>query len=158
AAMRERDIRAGDLNDQAAMDLFAYFYSAHFFDRPGDAGRGKALFSSTGCEECHGLTATKIPETKSIANWETISSPISLAAAMWNHVSRMRDELAAKSKSGRHRPWPLLTTQDLTDILVYLRNLPSARGAASRIEITAGSGGQMLFESKGCAGCHTGAN
>src|SRR5580693_3596448 len=29
AAMRERNIRAGDLDEQAATDLFAYFYSAH---------------------------------------------------------------------------------------------------------------------------------
>src|SRR5271170_4149530 len=47
AAMRERNIRAGDLDAPAAADLFAYFYSAHFFDRPGDAGRehlGRARF------------------------------------------------------------------------------------------------------------------
>jgi cytochrome c553 len=31
AAMRERDIRIGDLDEQAAADLFAYFYSARFF-------------------------------------------------------------------------------------------------------------------------------
>jgi hypothetical protein len=41
AAMRDRDIRAGDLNEQAAADLFAFFYSARFFEKPGDAGRGK---------------------------------------------------------------------------------------------------------------------
>ena len=46
AAMRERDIRAGDLDEQAAADLFAYFYSARFFEKPGDAGRGKRLFAS----------------------------------------------------------------------------------------------------------------
>ena len=38
AAMREREIRAGDLDEQAAADLFAYFYSARFFEKPGDAG------------------------------------------------------------------------------------------------------------------------
>jgi len=41
AAMQQKGIRAGDLNDQAAADLFAYFYSARFFEMPGDAGRGK---------------------------------------------------------------------------------------------------------------------
>src|SRR5580704_2791172 len=38
AAMRDRSIELGDMNDQAAADLFAYFYSAHFFEKPGDAG------------------------------------------------------------------------------------------------------------------------
>jgi mono/diheme cytochrome c family protein len=151
AAMRAQDVRPGDLNEQAAADLFAYFYSARFFEMPGDAGRGKALFASKGCEDCHGLTATKIPETMAIAYWETLNSPISLAAAMWNHASTMGVELARKRK-----PWPELTSQELADILVYLRNLPSARAAVARLETTSGENGQRLFESKGCAGCHTG--
>src|SRR5262245_52738878 len=54
-SMRVREIRAGELNEQAAADLFAYFYSARFFERPGDAGRGKRLFADRGCTECHGL-------------------------------------------------------------------------------------------------------
>src|SRR5271157_6202078 len=56
-AMREKGIRAGDMNGQAAADLFAYFYSARFFELPGDAGRGKRAFEARGCSNCHGLTA-----------------------------------------------------------------------------------------------------
>src|SRR5204863_8138442 len=51
--------------------------------------------------------------------------------------------------------WPELSAQDLTDILVYLRNLPSIRNAAVRFAITSGANGQALFTSKGCAICHT---
>ena len=47
AAMRARERQAGDLNEQAAGDLFAYFYSARFFEKPGDAARGKRLFRRT---------------------------------------------------------------------------------------------------------------
>jgi mono/diheme cytochrome c family protein len=150
AAMRQQNVRADDLNEQAANDLFAYFYSARFFEAPGDAGRGKALFASKGCEDCHALSATKIPETTALAYWETLSSPIALAAAMWNHAATMRSEATRRRKA-----WPELTSQDLSDILVYLRSLPSARAAAGRVEITAGANGQRLFESKGCAACHT---
>ena len=59
AAMQEQGVRPGDLIEQAAADLFAYFYSTRFFETPGDARRGKALFASKGCEDGHGLTATK---------------------------------------------------------------------------------------------------
>src|ERR1700748_2422025 len=52
-AMRGRNIQAGDLNPQAAQDLFAYFYSARFFEKPGDAARGKRLFAARRCAECH---------------------------------------------------------------------------------------------------------
>ena len=140
AAMRARNIRPGDLNEQAAADLFAYFYSARFFEKPGDAGRGKSLFTSKHCAECHRLT-----------DWQSIDQPMALVNALWNHAATMRQEFAAKKLK-----WPELTAQDLTDMLVYLRNLPSALSAPTRLEITAGTNGLVLFDSKGCAACHIG--
>jgi mono/diheme cytochrome c family protein len=151
AAMRERNIRAGDLDEQAAADLFAYFYSAHFFDRPGDAGRGKSLFGLKHCADCHGLTQAKLPAAKPVAEWESIGQPIALVSAMWNHAATMKAEFAK-----RRFAWPELSSQDLTDMLVYLRNLPATRGVAARTEISSGAGGQALFQSKGCSACHTG--
>jgi mono/diheme cytochrome c family protein len=151
AAMRERGIRAGDLDEQAAADLFAYFYSSRFFERSGDAGRGKRQFAVKHCAECHGLTAAKIPEAKPVAEWEAAGQPIALVNAMWNHAATMRQEFARRRLS-----WPELTAQDLADMLVYLRNLPASRGVPARLEITAGARGEALFQSKGCSGCHAG--
>src|SRR5271165_5004845 len=81
-AMRARGIRAGDLNEPAAADLFAYFYSVRFFEKPGDAGRGKRLFTAKHCSECHGLTEAKIPEAKPVAEWASVGQPIALVSAM----------------------------------------------------------------------------
>ncbi len=155
AAMKERDVAAGKLDEQAAMDLFAYFYSAHFFDKLGDAGRGKQVFSSGHCSECHGLTEAqpKSPDAKPVSEWTAIGRPIELVDAMWNHAATMRPEFARRKLS-----WPELTSQDLTDLLVYVRNLPSTREKPARVEITAGTNGEALFMSKGCAACHTGGN
>jgi mono/diheme cytochrome c family protein len=155
ASMRTRNISPADLNEQAAADLFAYFYSARFFEKPGDAGRGKRLFSSKHCSDCHGLTDAKIPAAKPpiakpVVQWDSLGQPLALVNALWNHAATMRQEFASKKLN-----WPELTAQDLTDMLVYLRNLPSAPSAAG-IDITAGTNGQALFDSKGCAGCHTG--
>src|SRR4051794_29348575 len=44
-AIREKNIKVGDLDQQGAADLFASFYSARYFEMPGDAGRGKRVFS-----------------------------------------------------------------------------------------------------------------
>ena len=151
ASMRDRNVHAGDLNEQAAADLFAYFYAARFFERPGDAGRGKRLFSAKHCSECHGLVDARIPEAKPVAQWTSVGQPIALVNAMWNHAATMRQEFAKKNLS-----WPDLTTQDLADILVYLRSLPATHAVDSRVEITSGARGQALFESKGCAACHAG--
>jgi mono/diheme cytochrome c family protein len=153
AAMRDRNIRAGDLNDQGAADLFAYFYSARFFEKPGDAGRGKSAFTASHCSVCHGLTEAKVTGAKPVSEWESLGQPMALVNAMWNHAATMRQEFAKRKLS-----WPDLTSQDLTDMLVYLRNLPSSPKAVPRVEIASGTNGQALFESKGCAACHTGKN
>ena len=53
-------------------------------------------------------------------------------------------------------PWPVLTAQELTDVLVYLRNVREVRTQTPRFELSAGENGHDLFEAKGCAGCHAG--
>jgi mono/diheme cytochrome c family protein len=149
AAMREREIRAGDLDNQAAADLFAYFYSARFFEKPGDAGRGKRLFTERACALCHGLTEAAKPGIKPVSQWDALADPIALTEAMWNHAPNMFAEFKLKQI-----PWPQLSGQDLTDLLVYLRNLPSTRQKAGGFETSSGGNGEAIFISKGCAGCH----
>jgi mono/diheme cytochrome c family protein len=151
ASMRTRNISPGDLNEQAAADLFAYFYSARFFEKLGDAGRGKRLFTSKHCSECHDLEFTKTSGAKPVAQWDSLAQPLEMVNALWNHAATMRQEFAAKKLN-----WPELTAQDLSDMLLYFRNLPSTLSAAARIEITSGANGQALFDSKGCAACHSG--
>jgi mono/diheme cytochrome c family protein len=149
AAMRDRDIRAGDLDNQAAADLFAYFYSARFFEKPGDAGRGKRLFTERACALCHGLTEAARPGIKPVSQWDALADPIALTEAMWNHAPNMFTEFQLKQV-----PWPQLSGQDLTDLLVYLRNLPATREKAGSFETSSGGNGEAIFTSKGCASCH----
>lgn len=149
AAMRDRKVTAGELSDQGAMDLFAYFYAARFFEKPGDAARGKRLFESKHCSECHGLTDSRIPAAKAVSQWKSIADPVDLVDAMWNHAAAMRSEFAKMGFA-----WPELTAQDLTDIFVYLRNLPAGPIVSSRILIASGANGPSLWTSKGCASCH----
>lgn len=152
-AMRDQNIQPGNLDAQAAADLIAYFYSRRYFEKPGDAARGKADFASKHCTDCHGITDSRNPAAKPVAQWQSLSRPVELVNAMWDHATQMKQEFATKKIT-----WPELTSQDLTDMLVYLRNLPSTRNMAASFEITAGSDGAALFQSKGCAGCHKDAN
>ena len=118
-SMRALGIALPDVNEQGAADLFAYFYSARFFERPADAGRGKRAFTEKHCADCHGVTRSNIPEAKPIVEWESAGSPIALVTAMWNHAATMRQEFAKRKFS-----WPELTSQDLADILLYVRSTP----------------------------------
>ncbi len=63
----------------------------------------------------------------------------------------MREAFAQQKLS-----WAPLTAQELTDILVYLQNLPETRNVSRDFKFSGLEGGAALFQSKGCAGCHTG--
>jgi mono/diheme cytochrome c family protein len=149
ASMRDRQIAAGELDQQAAQDLMAFFYAARFFEKPGDAGRGKRAFQNDGCQGCHGLTPAANPAAKPATQWQALADPIALLEAMWNHRSEMLAETAAKGVA-----FPQLSEQDLTDMLVYLRNLPGTQHQTGVFRIEAADSGERVFQSAGCTRCH----
>ena len=149
ASMRERQISAGELDQQAAQDLMAFFYAARFFEKPGDAGRGKRAFERRGCQGCHGLTSSTNPAAKPVNQWDALTDPIALLEAMWNHRAEMLTSSGSKGVA-----FPQLGAQDLTDMLVYLRNLPGTREQTGVFRIEAAGSGDAVFQSAGCAKCH----
>ena len=152
SAMRQQNVPQKLLTTQEAADLFAYFYSVRFFDRPADAARGSRVFEQKRCAECHGVAARNRAGAKPVTEWSSLGNPIDLAAAMWAHSANMRQAFAERNIS-----WPDLTGQDVSDILIYVRNLPATRSKPVALTTTAtAGGGESLFQSKGCAGCHTG--
>jgi mono/diheme cytochrome c family protein len=138
-----------DLTPQDSADMFAYFYAARYMDPPGDAGRGKALFTSKRCAECHALDGAT--GDKRGMKWEALADPIELGRQMWNHAPLMR---AAMEKKGG-KP-PTLTAGEMNDMLVYLRGLPQAKGIKPVFQPASAETGEMLFQAKGCADCHKG--
>ncbi len=149
SAIRERGVRTGDLDEQAARDLFAFFYAAHYFEEPGDAARGKRLFTERRCAHCHGVTTAVQPSITPAANWTGVSDPIALVEAMWKHASTMRARLQSE-----HIPEPHLSGQDLGDILVYIRNLPGRERQPAHSVIAAPGNGEALLRKDGCTECH----
>jgi len=149
AAIKEKGVVTGDINDAAAADLFAAFLSARFFEMRGDAGRGKRLFETRSCASCHGIKESPNPKASAVTQWQTLSDPAGLVGAMWNHSPEMWTEL-----SKRKMPWPTLAPQDLSDLLVYLRNAATPAHAEPGFQIAETANAAKLFETKGCAACH----
>ena len=143
AAMEQQGIPAGTMNERGAADLFAFFYSVRFFEMPGDAARGKRAFASRGCSNCHGLKDGLLPGVKPVSQWEALSDPVALTEAMWNHAPTMLAETRMKQHA-----WPALTAQELTDILIYLRNLPFPPSRPPVFQIGAASDGGSDHEQK----------
>lgn len=152
ASMRQRGIARASLDAAAARDLFAFFYAARFFEKPGDAGRGKRVFTDRGCAACHGLSVSSQPGIRPIRQWDAVADPIALTEAMWNHAPRMLAETQS-----RHVRWPNLSAQDLTDVLVYLRHSPSPPVRPPEFRIGDGSDGEAVFRARKCSQCHLSA-
>ena len=141
------------VTDQDAADLFAFFYQARYFEKPGDAGRGKRAFTEKHCAECHSLSADAGPQVgPPVSKWQSLRDPVALVQRMWNHLPQMKAETAKRKIS-----WPELTPQDLTDILLYLRTVPGVNTIQGDFAMGSGGGGVQIFESKGCANCHKGS-
>ena len=151
AAMQRQGVKKGDMTPEKAADLFAYFVSARYFEKPGDAARGKQAFSDRHCADCHGITSSKEPAAPPVVKWESLADPVILAQQMWNHGPKMRAEF-----SKRKLAWGKITGQDLTDMLVYLQNLPETRNLAKTFSFPPSDSGEKLFSSKGCTECHVG--
>ncbi|HYI92817.1 MAG TPA: cytochrome c [Bryobacteraceae bacterium] len=151
SAMRQKGVDVPELSEQDAADLFAFFYSARYFDRPGDAARGKRAFAARRCADCHGISDAKIAAAPPVSRWQSLQNPVALAESMWNHSGPMREEMARQNI-----PWQRLSAQELADILVYLRNLKEMRGRPARFQTVRNESGEALFESKGCVSCHKG--
>jgi len=153
AAMQKQGVSRPALTPEQSADLFAYFVSAHYFEKPGDAARGKRAFAAKHCADCHGVTSSSFAGAPPVAKWDSLADPGLLAQQMWNHGGQMRQAFAQKKLA-----WSQLTGQELTDILVYLRNLPETKALPREYRLAASGSSEDLFKSKGCAGCHTGAN
>jgi mono/diheme cytochrome c family protein len=150
-AMRRQGIVRATLSPESAADLFAYFVSARFFEKPGDAGRGRQAFATRHCFDCHGVTTSNAVGAPPVAQWASLVDPTVLVQQMWNHGERMRQAYA-----GRKFRWSPLSSQELRDMLVYLQNLPETRALVTAFEFPPSDSGSALFQAKGCAGCHTG--
>ena len=137
------------MDAQQAADLFAFFYSLRLFEEPGDAGRGKALFTARKCDSCHGIKTVKLPGAKPLNEWTVPGDPLELVETMWNHSTIMRAEM----ERARIRQ-PRLTGQELADLLVYIRSVGPLPRRSGVFQVSSPEQGAELFDSKGCAACH----
>jgi mono/diheme cytochrome c family protein len=148
--MNQQKIPVPQVTPAQSADLFAFFYASRYFEKPGEAERGKLVFQSKHCNTCHALTGGAGPGP-AVDHWESLASPVLLIQQMWNHQRAMGDAMSQKNIER-----PRLTSQDLTDLLVYLQNLPQTRNKEASILLPPAEQGEPVFRAKGCADCHKG--
>ena len=151
SSMRQVGIVRGTLSPESAADLFAYFVAQRYFEKLGDAARGKRAFTALHCAECHGITTSNAAGAPPVSKWESLTDPVVLVRQLWDHGAKMRQAYA-----DRKLTWAPITAQELRDILVYLQGLPENRSLVTAFSFPPSRTGAELFQSKGCADCHTG--
>jgi len=145
------------LDSMQTADLFAYFFSLAYFNAPGNASRGRTLFEES-CASCHETTAS-VPRNlrqrtlgPPISTWTAVAEPLVWTEQMWNHSGKIFDEL---SRAGGQ--WRQFTTQDVGDLLAYLRTLPETRSQAATFQPGNPEQGRITFE-RSCESCHSFGN
>src|ERR1051326_3457893 len=88
STMAKQNVARAGLDEQAAADLFAYFYSARFFEKPGDAARGKRLFHERTCDQCHGISNSPNPASPPVVKWSALGDPIELTRSEERRVGK----------------------------------------------------------------------
>jgi cytochrome c551/c552 len=132
-------------------DLLAYFWALRYFDRPGEAIRGKRVFENKGCAGCHAAgDADPSAVAPAVAEWQGVRDPVEWSMQLWNHSAEMSRLFAERGVK-----WPRFSEDEMTDMLVYLQNLGSARRVPRELALSNPEAGRVVFEAKGCVSCHS---
>lgn len=97
-------------------DLLAYLYFLHYTDEPGDASRGKKLFSDIGCAQCHGLDGKRGTLMYIDLSKYRNRPATEIVAGIWNHSIKMREATGEKNVS-----WPQFKKGEMADLLEFIR-------------------------------------
>src|SRR5262245_57820220 len=120
--LRRMQIRRPRMDAREADNLTAFLATLDYFDPPGNMQVGKRLFAEKRCVLCHqvgGVGGVVGPDLDQLAQ---SSSPISIAAALWNHGPSMSAAMRAR---GIKRP--SFTGTELQDLIAYLKSYSGDR-------------------------------
>jgi cytochrome c2 len=92
--MQEEGLRVAPMTEGQVSDLFAFLYLARYIDEPGDAIRGRRLFESKGCMQCHAVRGQGGKIGPDLAAISGIDTPIEWAQALWNHAPAMEKNMS----------------------------------------------------------------
>lgn len=124
--MAAEHVRPAQFTNQEMADLIAYLFSERYFEVRGSAAKGARSFEDKGCSGCHGPGADADSPAVSLEGWRGRASPLSFAAALWNHGPVM-----LASMQQRNLPWPRFRAGEMSDLMEFLSSgRPSKRTGA----------------------------
>ena len=150
AVMKRAGVTRPQLSARESGDIVAYLFTLDYFGTPGQADRGRRLFTEKRCVACHRIGDRGGVEGPPLDRLKPYASPIALAAAMWNHGPAMAAAMAAK---GIERP--TFKGGEMLDLITYI-NRVSPTAPAGPLYLLPGriEEGAKAFAEHRCVECH----
>ena len=101
AAMRDAGIQPPRLTPLEFSSLAAFLFTTQYYEASGDPVKGSRLFTAKSCAQCHAVGGKGGSVGPALDGFKRSSSPVLMAAAMWNHGPRM-----AEAMNARGITWP----------------------------------------------------
>ncbi|MBI4585380.1 MAG: c-type cytochrome [Planctomycetes bacterium] len=159
--MEAQGVERRSLDPQEMADILAYITSLGQTEHDGDPQRGRLIFQSKYCVECHReqpTAGTKAPTLEVLASAIT---PGRFTHAMWNHGVTMMDRMSEAGIA-----WPVFQPGELFDLIAYLKSnsreaakvLPASKQLDSREEAPAQAFLPPIEPGNACISnaCHSG--
>jgi mono/diheme cytochrome c family protein len=146
--MSTRGYQAPELTPRDATDLLAFLFVAGYLDEQGSPQRGRLALAQMGCRKCHATGESERQVGPDLALWSSNLSLIAWAQRFWNHAPRMERAMEAEGVA-----WPELASQQVADMLAYLRTVGTGFRQVAALPGDPWSG-KSLFRER-CQRCHT---
>jgi mono/diheme cytochrome c family protein len=147
--MRAQRMDRPRLTALEASNLIAFLFTAQYGEESGNAANGAKLFADKTCASCHTAGGKGGRMGPDLDHMKRANSPVSVAAAMWNHGPTM-----AAAMVDQQAPRPMLETQELLDIVAHIRSVSRDTGETEQVIPGTPERGRKLFAEKKCATCH----
>jgi cytochrome c2 len=112
---REAGASLRPLGESEMADLLAYLSMAGTDLAGGDATRGRAVFDSKRCSDCHAAPGARPGIGPDVADMPALANPYEAAALMLQHARNMKTATELK-----HIPWPQMQAAELQDLYAFL--------------------------------------
>jgi cytochrome c2 len=121
--MRERDVPRLEIDPQELADILTYLLTLQDPRRTGDPARGEHVFIEKDCAQCHESETVTEDDAPSLPQISQSASPVTMAAAMWNHGETMLERMTEAGMA-----WPVFADDEMADLLAYLENSQPTKG------------------------------
>ncbi len=150
AAMREAGVQPPRLSPLEFSSLAAFLFTTRYHEVSGNPVTGSRLFTAKGCAQCHAVGGQGGSVGPALDGLKRSNSPVSMAAAMWNHGPRMAETMDARGIAR-----PTFQRTELADLIAYIGMAAQDQGG-ELAPVVPGTPerGEKLFADKGCAACH----